>query len=266
MEGANMSRVVIRPVGQAGEGVPTGGTTGQVLAKASNTNFDTEWTDSEPAPVQSVNGETGVVVLDAGDVGAIPTTEKGVANGVATLGADSLVVQNLFFPKQVPVVRYSNQTVAGLSNVDAQTTRTRVFPVQIFRTGTLSTVGINVTTISGSGTIRIAYYSWDNTTGGISFVEELGSFSATTLGFQNITINKSVRAGVHFFAIMAFDITTNPTISGFASNTPFVFTNADLLGNRGAFNITVTGNWITGPIIAPSGTSEMIPFLLMRFA
>lgn len=33
------------PQGDPGEGVPTGGTTGQVLAKASNTNYDTEWVD-----------------------------------------------------------------------------------------------------------------------------------------------------------------------------------------------------------------------------
>lgn len=32
--------------GSAGQGVPTGGTTGQILAKASNTNFDTEWVDN----------------------------------------------------------------------------------------------------------------------------------------------------------------------------------------------------------------------------
>lgn len=32
--------------GANGEGVATGGTTGQILAKASNTNFDTEWVDN----------------------------------------------------------------------------------------------------------------------------------------------------------------------------------------------------------------------------
>lgn len=32
--------------GAAGEGVPTGGTTGQVLAKSSNTNYDTGWVDN----------------------------------------------------------------------------------------------------------------------------------------------------------------------------------------------------------------------------
>ena len=33
--------------GPAGQGVPTGGTTGQVLKKKSGTNYDTEWADEE---------------------------------------------------------------------------------------------------------------------------------------------------------------------------------------------------------------------------
>ncbi len=33
--------------GSDGVGVPSGGTTGQVLAKNSNTNYDTEWVDQE---------------------------------------------------------------------------------------------------------------------------------------------------------------------------------------------------------------------------
>lgn len=37
------------------------------------------------APVQSVNGDIGNVVLDADDVGAIDVSEKGINNGVATL-------------------------------------------------------------------------------------------------------------------------------------------------------------------------------------
>lgn len=46
------------PCGPAGQGLPTGGSTGEVLKKASNTNYDYEWgtistataivTDSEP--------------------------------------------------------------------------------------------------------------------------------------------------------------------------------------------------------------------------
>lgn len=54
--------------------MPTGGTTGQVLAKKSNSNYDTEWVNQSGGggAVDSVNGKTGTVVLDASDVGALP--------------------------------------------------------------------------------------------------------------------------------------------------------------------------------------------------
>ena len=45
-----------------------GGTTGQVLAKVSNTDFDFEWVNTSGA-VDSVNGYTGVVVLNQADIG-----------------------------------------------------------------------------------------------------------------------------------------------------------------------------------------------------
>ena len=44
--------------GQNGVGVPTGGTTGQVLKKKSDTNFDTEWANG---------GSGGVLMLDSED-------------------------------------------------------------------------------------------------------------------------------------------------------------------------------------------------------
>lgn len=59
------------PAGAAGQGVPTGGTAGQVLTKDTVADFDTSWQDAGGA-VDSVNGETGVVVLEAADVGAQP--------------------------------------------------------------------------------------------------------------------------------------------------------------------------------------------------
>ena len=56
--------------------MPTGGTTGQVLAKASGSNYDVEWVNQSGGggSVDSVNGQTGTVVLDAEDVGALPDT------------------------------------------------------------------------------------------------------------------------------------------------------------------------------------------------
>ena len=59
--------------------LPTGGTIGQVLAKASGSNYDVEWVNQSGGggAVDSVNGQTGVVVLDAEDVGAQPTLTAG---------------------------------------------------------------------------------------------------------------------------------------------------------------------------------------------
>lgn len=63
--------------GQNGVGIPTGGEAGEVLAKKSDTNYDTEWVVPPTAPVTSVNGETGDVVLDASDVNAIESIQAG---------------------------------------------------------------------------------------------------------------------------------------------------------------------------------------------
>ena len=52
--------------------MPTGGSTGQVLTKTSS---GTAWqTPQAGGAVDSVNGQTGTVVLDASDVGALPDT------------------------------------------------------------------------------------------------------------------------------------------------------------------------------------------------
>ena len=62
------------------EALPTGGTTGQVLAKASNTSYDVEWVDQSGGTVESVNNVTpdqyGNITLTADDIG---TDEVGVS-------------------------------------------------------------------------------------------------------------------------------------------------------------------------------------------
>lgn len=58
--------------GDTGAGVAQGGSTGQVLVKKSNTDYDTEWQDAPVSGVSSVNGKSGSVTLGAEDVGALP--------------------------------------------------------------------------------------------------------------------------------------------------------------------------------------------------
>lgn len=74
------------PPGPAGPGVPSGGTVGQILAKASGDDYDTEWVSGGGGAVDSVNGQTGVVVLDASDVGALPD-DTAIPSTAADVGA-----------------------------------------------------------------------------------------------------------------------------------------------------------------------------------
>lgn len=59
------------------EALPTGGTTGQVLTKKTSTNFDVEWADSGGGTVQSVNevlpDQNGNITLTADDIGTDAT-------------------------------------------------------------------------------------------------------------------------------------------------------------------------------------------------
>lgn len=78
------------PQGDPGEGVPVGGTAGQVLAKVDGTDYNTEWVASGGGAVDSVNSQTGVVVLDQDDIGDGATykqysqTEKTKLAGIET--------------------------------------------------------------------------------------------------------------------------------------------------------------------------------------
>ena len=82
--------------GPAGVGIATGGTTGQVLAKVDDTDYNTEWiTVSGGGAVDSVNGYTGTVVLTASDVGAEPadaTILKDADIGVTVQGYNANTV------------------------------------------------------------------------------------------------------------------------------------------------------------------------------
>lgn len=59
--------------GADGVGIPTGGNTGQILKKKSNTAFDFEWQNPDTGGVTSVAGRLGDIVIVASDVGGLAT-------------------------------------------------------------------------------------------------------------------------------------------------------------------------------------------------
>ena len=73
--------------GPAGPGVATGGTTGQILAKKSNTNGDTKWIDPPSGSTVSVN------------VGTTTTGEPGTNANVTNSGDETNVVLNFTIPR-----------------------------------------------------------------------------------------------------------------------------------------------------------------------
>lgn len=90
--------VEVRPVGQAGEageGVPPGGDTGQILAKASDDDYDTVWIDNDALGVQSVTGDgvggtaSNVVMTfpTVNDIGAYSNTNPSAFVNVAQASA-----------------------------------------------------------------------------------------------------------------------------------------------------------------------------------
>lgn len=95
-EAGSLETVQWAPIGNIkGQGVPTGGAAGQMLAKTSDVDYDSEWIDPPTGSVVSVNGvtpdESGSVVLTADTVGADAAGQATSALMAAQTYADSKV-------------------------------------------------------------------------------------------------------------------------------------------------------------------------------
>jgi hypothetical protein len=117
------------------------GVDGRVLTTNSATSTGLEWAIPATAPVTSVNGETGAVVLDATDVGALPLTGGTITGDVLFSGATSdltvqgattlsykTVTQNVM---EMAVSEYSTGLVSG-GNVTINADPTKVNISAIF--------------------------------------------------------------------------------------------------------------------------------------
>lgn len=108
--------------GLPGVGIPTGGTTGQILAKKSNADYDSEWRSEQSALVTSVNGKVGAVVLDKTDIGLSNVDNTSDANKpVSTAQATAIaVVQSDVDAHEADTNNPHSvtKTQVGLGNVD----------------------------------------------------------------------------------------------------------------------------------------------------
>jgi len=91
------------------------------------------------APVTSVAGKTGAVTLTAADAGAVPTTDKGATNGVATLDGTTHVPT-----AQIPDLSGSYATTSALT-AEASTARTNEANASLLTTGTVADARLPLT-------------------------------------------------------------------------------------------------------------------------
>lgn len=172
--------------GADGVGVPEGGTTGQVLAKKSNSDYDTEWVNGGGGDVSSVNGKTGAVVLDADDVGAVEKvqgkglsendytdTDKAIVDGVTTALAEKV---DKVSGKGLSENDYTNEDKTLVGTISSKANQTEVDDIS------------NV--YGAKNLLPYPYYSTTKTQNGITFTDN---------GDGTVTVNGTATDGVVFF-------------------------------------------------------------------
>lgn len=128
--------------GVDGVGVPAGGTTGQVLTKASGTNYDTTWTTVAPGGVTSFNTRTGDVTLTSSDVTTALTYTPAKATGETFTGT------NIF----------AGATITNGAVAVGSTSANPAFDVDVRRSASSKLrVGTSADDVNG------VVVSWDNT-------------------------------------------------------------------------------------------------------
>ena len=161
-----------------------GGTTGQVLSKIDGTDYNVEWktpSGGGGGAVDSVNGQTGTVVLDANDVGALPDTYTAPVTSVnSQTGAVTItvptktsdLVNDSGFITSAPVTSVNSQTGAVTITVPTKTsdlvndsgfiTTSQAVPWTLSTTISNSG-GVNQNAVIPSGAKEILLYIYDST-------------------------------------------------------------------------------------------------------
>lgn len=165
--------------GIPGIGVPTGGTSGQVLAKASSTPYDTKWVDVAGTSVTSFNGRTGAVVPTSGDYTATLV-------GATTIGAAIFGLTN---PSAITFLRMNADNTASALSASA------------FRTAIGAGTGDGDMTLAGVQTV----------TGAKSFNSTKLILNGSTSG--TTTLNSAATAGTSVLTLPAGTGTLLSTIS-----------------------------------------------------
>ena len=223
--------------GADGVGVPVGGTTGQVLAKASGTDYDTEWVAQsgggnayETVTIQTSGTTVGSIVADAPDDTAVLNFTHGVsvslsgdAVDLCAIGGMTLRSTNDVDNYFAPVATSYATAVAFVANRLVQTL------VQISQQIVLDSVAVVVSGAIASAKIRIGIDNSDIATGlPTTLVLDSGEVDASSTGVKSITgLSLTLPPGFYFFAALSGHA---PGIRGVSATTSICRIGANLSG------------------------------------
>jgi hypothetical protein len=122
--------------------------------------------------------------LTASDVGAIPTTEKGVANGVATLGADGRVVEDGIQEAIISGISagdaYVTNELVVIATITTSSKRIELFPITIQRPTTFNRIATYIVTGASAGSfVRLGLYKEENN-GDLTLLVDTGQLPCET--------------------------------------------------------------------------------------
>ena len=177
--------------GANGVGVPNGGTAGQILVKASNTNFDTQW-------VNATTGGSDFVTYT--NVSTVPTTIGGIASG--TTFSTPKTMQEMFdallYPYQTPAFSLFN--ITGLTNpleVGDTITANPTFTWATTNSSNINTNTISITDVTGGNMVLVNNIANDGTKSvTLASIQKTTAtshqFKIAATSTQNTTFNKTL--------------------------------------------------------------------------
>lgn len=209
-----------------------GGTTGQVLSKASNTDLDFSWVaqdDSNAIQNAIVDAKGDLISATAADTPA----RLAVGTNGQVLTADSTTATGLkwaaaaggYSAFSVPKFTgyYYRGTAIGSLTQTVTLAEDNTYYVQVYLPAiTLDRIGTRTASgYSGTSTLRFGIYNMDATTHKpTTLVLDAGTVSATASSTNyEITINQTLSEGWYYLAMNAQTVGASPIVNGYANGT-----------------------------------------------